>query len=107
MTISRRDDLESLGYNLIYFMKGHLPLDTSDYDKLKFIKSKISLDKLCEGLPYEFKEFIKYAKQLEFKEKLDYKYLKNLLLNTAKNNNIDINCVKYDWEIKEEEIISK
>ena len=55
---SRRDDLESVGYMLIYFLKGSLPwqgLNTTDKDekhlKIKELKNKISLSQLCEGLP--------------------------------------------------------
>ena len=103
--ISRRDDIESLGYNLVYFMKGELPwskLRKSEYIKSKKIET--SLDELCEGLPEEFKEFIKYARNMEFTEEPDYEYLKNLLLKTAKKNNIEIDSVKYDWDIYDEKL---
>ena len=63
----------------------------------------ISLDELCEGLPEEFKEFIKYARDLGFEQKPDYCYLNGLLLRAADKNGIDIDKVKYDWDIKKEE----
>ena len=102
--ISRRDDIESLGYNLIYFMKGKLPWShlNSGHDIMQ-AKMDITMDKLCEGLPEEFKEFIEYAKKLEFTEKPDYEYLKNLLKKVAEKNGIDVDKVKYDWVIKMEE----
>ena len=58
---SRRDDIESLGYNLIIFMKGKLPWThiRQSHDILEK-KLSISLDELCEGTPEEFKDFIKY-----------------------------------------------
>ena len=97
---SRRDDIESLGYNIIYYMKGgQLPWNnTDDMNELESIKMNISIDELCEGLPEEIKLFIKYAKEMDFYQEPDYKYLKGLLLTIAKNNNIDINNVEFDWE---------
>lgn len=53
---SRRDDLESLGYMLVYFMNGTLPwLKYSngklDLDKCEEIKINITAKHLCHGLP--------------------------------------------------------
>ena len=105
---SRRDDIESLGYNLVNFMKGKLPwTDLNDSKLILQKKSITSLDELCEGLPGEFKEFINYARKLEFKEKPNYSYLNQLLIKTAKNNGIDLDKVEYDWtnlKINEKEV---
>ena len=101
---TRRDDIESLGYNLIYFMKGVFPWKHCDHNDTKNKKINIPVDELCSGLPDEFKEFIIYARKLEFSEKPNYEYLNNLLLKAAEKNNIDINSVKYDWEEKNEKL---
>ena len=97
---SRRDDIESLGYNIIYYMKGgKLPwYHEKDRNKAESVKMNITLDELCEGLPEEIKLFIKYAKEMEFYQEPDYEYLKGLLLKIAEKNNIDINNVEFDWE---------
>ena len=97
---SRRDDIESLGYNIIFYMKGgNLPwYYEEDMNKLESIKMNITLDELCEGLPEEIKLFIKYAKEMEFYQEPDYEYLKSLLLKIAEKNNIDVNKVEFDWE---------
>ena len=103
--ISRRDDIESLGYNLIYFMKGKLPWSNeSDSDSILEKKINTSLDELCIGLPKEFKDFIKYSRDLEFEQEPDYNYLNKLLLNVGNKNGINIDKVKYDWEIKNEKL---
>ena len=102
--ISRRDDIECLGYNLIYFMKGKLPwTHIRDSQEIKQKKMDISLNELCKGLPEEFKELIKYSKELKFTEEPNYCYLNKLLNKCAEKNGIDINKVKYDWDIKKEE----
>ena len=97
---SRRDDIESLGYNIIYYMKGgKLPWSNeNNMIKLGSIKMNITLDELCEGLPEEIKLFIKYAKEMEFYQEPDYEYLKSLLLKIAEKKNIDVNNVEFDWE---------
>ena len=78
--MSRRDDIESLGYLLIYLLKGDLPWnDSNDYNYIKNKKLNISLDDLCEGLPLGIRNFIEYSWKLDFYEKPNYYYLSNLL----------------------------
>ena len=50
--VSRRDDIESLGYNLIILLKGELPWShMKSSDDIKEKKENISLELLCEGCP--------------------------------------------------------
>ena len=100
----RRDDLESIAYILVYFLKGSLPWQgikiNNKEDKYKKIcekKRKISTKELCEGLPIELETFISYVKNLDFAEVPDYNYLKELLKTILKNNNL---CLDYyfDWD---------
>ena len=72
---SRRDDLESLGYMLIYLIKKTLPwinienLNISKKEKYRKVRDlKISTlpEELCSGLPKEFCDYIKYCKNLSF-----------------------------------------
>ncbi|CAB4254290.1 similar to Saccharomyces cerevisiae YPL204W HRR25 Protein kinase involved in regulating diverse events including vesicular trafficking, DNA repair, and chromosome segregation [Maudiozyma barnettii] len=82
---SRRDDLESLGYMLIYFCKSSLPWQglkattkKQKYDRILEKKLCISIDTLCQGLPIEFAQYMSYCRNLVFDEKPDYLYLARL-----------------------------
>ena len=89
--ISRRDDLESFGYVLLYFAKGRwLPWLRYEYQnmkrseliiKVREMKLAMNEEILCEGLPYEFVLYLKYVKNLKFEEEPDYKYLYGLFIS--------------------------
>jgi serine/threonine protein kinase len=88
ITYSRRDDLESLGYVLIYLLADHLPWQgikakdkTTKYEKIYICKKGYNSRCLCEELPPEFEAYIEYTRSLGFSEKPDYTYLKNLFIN--------------------------
>ena len=72
---SRRDDLESLGYLFIYFLKGKLPWQNmpaetkkEKYEKIYKKKMITSTEKLCSGLPKEFLHYMNYSKNMKFNE---------------------------------------
>lgn len=84
---SRRDDLESIGNILVYlFRGGHLPWmraeDIEEEKKSKVeqlsIKENTSIEALTEGLPTCIYTYMKYCRNLDFKAKPDYKYLRSL-----------------------------
>ena len=83
--LSRKDDLESLGYVLIFLLKGALPwqnLNVSDKEKTKKVgemKAKITPEELCKDLPIELTNYMTYVKSLMFVEDPDYNYLRGLL----------------------------
>jgi hypothetical protein len=79
--LTRRDDLESLAYVLIYLMHGSLPWQSSTRKSTKElldIRMAITPSTLCKGLPDEFEVFLNYVRSLEFKQKPDYQFLRGL-----------------------------
>ena len=101
---SRRDDLESIFYILIYFIKGRLPwqglkADKKEdrYKKIYEIKKNIKIKELCSELPEEFESFYNHIRKLEFEQVPDYDYLKLLLKNILEKNNFIIDYY-YDWD---------
>ena len=106
---SRRDDLESLGYCLIYFLISQLPWQgmkakgvKEKYEKIYNKKKNTSLESLIGNNPKEFADFVKYCRDLKFDEKPDYNYLKKLMLNVI-NREKYVEDSNFDWVIKEKE----
>ena len=99
---SRRDDIESLAYILIYFLKGFLPWSNRNNKvEIQNIRKQTSIDSLCANLPIEIKKFLSHSFNLKFIDRPDYKYLKDLLNNCANNNNLHLTKNNYDWILKE------
>ena len=100
---SRRDDLESLCYSLIYLMKGNLPwqgkkLSSKEktYDTIMDAKTNIQVARLCKGLPVEFERFICYCRSLMFDAKPDYLQLKKQFQDCY-TANWGKKGFEYDW----------
>ena len=109
---SRRDDLESIAYILLYFLKGSLPwqglkVNNKDdrYRKICEKKKNTTSKELCQGYPRELETFVNYVKNLEFTELPDYDYLRQLLKNILVKNKYSIDYY-YDWD-EEKPNISK
>ena len=75
-TQSRRDNLESLMYTIIYLVCGDLPwsyISTSrDHKAVLQKKQSITAEELCEGLPTPFYKFVTHIHSLGFDKKPDY-----------------------------------
>ena len=105
---SRKDDLESFGYMIIYLLKGFLPWKEFENktDKLKKIyelKKKISLERLCQHIPNEIKIYMEYCRSLSFEQKPKYEYLKGLFKKILiKNQKIDDNIFFWNKNKKQE-----
>ena len=105
---SRRDDLESMIYILIYFLKGKLPWQDvkakqkeERHKMISEIKSKVTIESLCENTPKEFAELLTYVKNLEFEETplytKFYAFFHNLIEKIDKDT-IQEKNFSYIWE---------
>ena len=119
---SRRDDLEGIGYVLVYFYLGRLPWQNKT-DKGKPLTQKITEKKLttppellCKKMPREFSYYFHYCKNLKFEDRPDYNSLKSMFADLLMSR-MKINGIKeliYDWfdeenayrERKKKEMIS-
>ena len=88
---SRRDDLESIAYVLIYLLKGKLPWQglpmkkvDERYVKIYEKKKSVSPLELCIGFPKQFEEFVTYTRKLGYKEDPNYEYLQQLMKDVLK-----------------------
>ena len=102
---SRRDDLESLGYMLIYFFKKELPWQGIKDDPKKKenrsnlifkVKRNLSIDELCNGCPDFMVEYIRYCRMLKYTEVPNYLMLKSLFINAMNENKYQLDY-NYDW----------
>ena len=100
---SRRDDLEAIGYVLMYFLRGSLPWQglhvhkgEDRYKKILAKKKSTTAEELCKGFPNEFVEYINYTRGLEFEADPDYKYLRELLVKALESQNSKFDFW-YDW----------
>ena len=101
--LSRRDDLESIGFVLLYFLKGSLPWQglqaRSDQERFKLITEKklsFSAERLCHKLPDAFKDYLNYCRGLKFEEEPDYEYLRDLFQQLASKLKIELDG-RFDW----------
>eukprot|EP00928_Gymnodinium_smaydae_P080235 TRINITY_DN63985_c0_g1_i1.p1 TRINITY_DN63985_c0_g1~~TRINITY_DN63985_c0_g1_i1.p1 ORF type:complete len:344 (+),score=33.07 TRINITY_DN63985_c0_g1_i1:46-1032(+) len=84
----RRDDLESLGYVLLYFFRGRLPWQgmraSTESEKHELVMDKklnTCMNELCYRAPREFAEICAYSQGLQRNDVPDYAYLKRSLRN--------------------------
>jgi len=102
---SRRDDLESLGYVLMYFIRGNLPWQglkaptkKQKYEKISEKKIGTPVDALCKGNPIEFAQYLNYCRSIHFEDKPDYSYLRKLFRDLFVKEGYKYDAM-YDWTI--------
>lgn len=101
---SRRDDLETIGHVLIYFLRGSLPWQglpgrskTEKYANIKRKKKEVSLDELCLNQPQEFKDYMNYCRSLTFTGDPDYSYIFGLFQSCMERHDIDTKTPDFIW----------
>jgi len=109
---SRRDDLESLGYVLMYFNRGSLPWSglkaatkKQKYEKIMEKKISTPIDVLCRGYAQEFASFLNYTRGLRFEDKPDYSYLRKLFTTIVQKEAIVFDYM-FDWTMVKAELES-
>ncbi|XP_075523328.1 casein kinase 1-like protein 2 [Primulina tabacum] len=102
---SRRDDLESLGYVFMYFLRGSLPWQglkagtkKQKYERICEKKVSTSIETLCRSYPAEFASYFHYCRSLRFDDKPDYTYLKRIFRDLFIREGFQFDYV-YDWTI--------
>ena len=91
---SRRDDLESLMYVLIFLFKGRLPWQglkhrakdqkhCTSKDQILRKKRKITAEELCDGMHSNFAEALNYVRNLSFEQKPNYNCIKQWLVDSV------------------------
>lgn len=101
---SRRDDMESLAYTLIYLLKGSLPWQNVSGNTMEErnnmiyeMKTTVPVEEICGDIPDEFKRFLVHVKNLQFEEEPAYNQYKAMFRNLFIQQEF-IYDYKYDWE---------
>ncbi|CAM4747541.1 unnamed protein product [Rotaria magnacalcarata] len=102
---SRRDDMESLGYVLMYFNRGSLPWQglkaatkRQKYERISEKKMSTPIEELCKGFPAEFTTYLSYCRSLRFDDKPDYSYLRQLFRNLFHRQGFTYDYI-FDWNM--------
>ncbi|CAD8092181.1 unnamed protein product [Paramecium primaurelia] len=111
--LSRKDDIESLIYVLLYFMKGQLPWqnmqNVSDEERtVKVGEMKMNIDprELCKDVPIEFAKILEYLKQLQYNSEPNYCFVYHQFEKAAENQGIQLDNI-YDWDQQQQMKISQ
>jgi hypothetical protein len=101
MEQSRRDDLESLAYVLIYFFCGSLPwygMKTSTKKQRQTVTQMKAdaIPDLLRGCPNEFSTLLEYARTLQFEDKPNYVYIQKLFNDLHVREGYQLDSV-FDW----------
>eukprot|EP01128_Nolandella_sp_AFSM9_P000482 TRINITY_DN1063_c0_g1_i1.p1 TRINITY_DN1063_c0_g1~~TRINITY_DN1063_c0_g1_i1.p1 ORF type:complete len:355 (-),score=61.98 TRINITY_DN1063_c0_g1_i1:46-1110(-) len=113
-TPGRRDDLESVGYLLVMFLKGDLPWSTKyktirrrnrrvAYGKMK---ASIAISDLCSGCPPAIADYFTYVESLAYADAPDYDYLRSLFLASMRSRSEVFDEV-FDWSMDRDEALER
>jgi len=105
---SRRDDIEMIGFVLMYFIRGGLPWQglpaktkEEKYEQIKIKKAVTSIEELAVGFPKEFCNFLNTGRKLKFEEKPDYQSYIQSFRDLFVKEGYDFDF-KYDWIVKKQ-----
>jgi len=106
---SRRDDLESLAYVIIYLLVGgKLPWDEANkkkqFDEVLQIKKSTTIEQLCVNVPPQIAKLLEYVQKLDFVQEPDYAFCKGLMTSAASENGLasiiaeEGSDLSWDWD---------
>ena len=88
----------------MYFLRGNLPWQglkvkskENRYAKILEKKKETTSEQLCKNFPEEFKDFLEYAKNLEYTEQPKYDLYKSKFFNLVVNQLGESFDYIYDW----------
>ncbi|CAD8161729.1 unnamed protein product [Paramecium octaurelia] len=103
LTASPKDDLESLGFILMYFLKkGDLFKVKEHGSKIKKMeeqKLRMIPEKYCKDMPIEILQYFQFIRMTTVQQYPlgDYEFLKKLFRNLLQQLNVNEKDFQYDW----------
>jgi serine/threonine protein kinase len=101
---SRRDDIESLAYMLIYLYVGSLPWQgtparskPAKYKAIYDLKCKFVPDQLCG--PSFLRTMLVHALSLQYEDEPDYHFLRTMLHEAAQEHKVNLIDPVFDWDV--------
>jgi len=97
--------MESLGFVLMYFLRGSLPWQglKATTKKQKYLrilerKQETHPEELTKGYPTEFKDFFAHCASLGFEDKPDYRYLRRIFKDLYERHGFEDDGL-FDWDL--------
>ena len=107
LELTRRDDLITLGYVMLQFVRGNLPWQTvrtgdakERYKLIGQLKIAWTNAKLCEGLPHQFNLYMDYVTSMTFDQPGNFQMMKRLITDCAREHGIDLFDNIFDWSLR-------
>jgi len=101
--LSRRDDLEGLGYVLLRMLQGTLPWqgikgETKELrnERIRDKKMSVSVSELCAGIPEEFAAYLTMCRSLSYEDTPPYDALRRLFRSCLHQRRYELDFV-FDW----------
>jgi hypothetical protein len=102
--------MESIGYVVMYFLRGMLPWQglkadnkRDKYERIKEKKMATSIEVLCKGHPVEFAKYLSQCRNLKFEERPPYTAMKNMFIALFQRKGYRCDF-EYDWGVLEVEM---
>lgn len=97
--LGRVDDIWSVFYAVIEFLKGSLPwMKMKDKDQIGQVKEKETNPDLCRDLPSEFLQIMEHLQKLKYEDEPDYTLLKGAFQRIYDREHFT-DDMPFDWEI--------